>query len=62
MFGLGPLELVMASMAMFLWIIPLALVIACIVFFMKRLNQISNDVSRISRSIQNIEAKITGNG
>ena len=58
MFGLGPLEL---FIAMFFWVIPIALVVAIVVFFLKWMYRISHDISQIAKSMQNIETKMTRN-
>lgn len=58
MFGIGSLELILA---LFFLILPIAVGAAFVVFFLKWLNQISRDISQISRSIQSIETKLTRN-
>ena len=55
MFGLGPVELFLAS---FFTILPTALVVAFVVFFLKFMLQISRDISGISQSVRNIEEKL----
>jgi hypothetical protein len=58
MFGLGPIEL---FMSMFFWILPIAFLVAFVVVFLKWISRISRDISQISKSMQNIEAKLTRN-
>lgn len=58
MFGLGPIEL---FMSMLFWILPLALLVAFVIVFLIRFNRMTRDISRISQSIEKIEAKLTRN-
>jgi len=51
MFGLGPMELFLAT---FVWILPAAL----IVYFLILISRISRNIGQISQSMQNIEKRL----
>ncbi len=56
MFGLGPVELFLA--AIFL-VIPTALIVVFVIIFLKLFIRMSRNLDLISRSLRNIEAKLS---